>query len=65
MTGEAPQASIPAMVATAEWDTVITSSPIPISRALNAISIASVPFATPTEKFVPINSENFFSNNET
>ena len=46
-TGIAPAASIAATVATAVWETVITSSPGPIFNARKANSIASVPLATP------------------
>ena len=60
--GVAPEDSIAETVATAVWETVITSSPIPIFNALNEISIASVPLATPIEKFAPIYSANSFSN---
>ena len=57
-TGIAPAHSIADTVAVAVCDTVITSSPGPISSARKAISIASVPFATPTEYLADINSEN-------
>ena len=39
-------------------ETVITSSPSPIFKALKEISIASVPFATPIANSVPIYLEN-------
>ncbi len=44
----APTARIAATVATAVCDTVMTSSPGPMPRALSAKIKASVPLATPT-----------------
>ena len=40
----------------------ITSSSIPISSVNNAMCNATVPLATAIEFFIPVNSENFFSN---
>ena len=38
------------------------SSPAPMPSARSAISIASVPFATPTQCWMPLNSANSRSN---
>jgi len=53
VTGTAPVARTAATVATAVCDTVITSSPAPMSSALSAKTRASVPLPTPTACVVP------------
>ena len=57
--GFAPVDKIAETVAIAVCDTVMTSSPTPISKLRKANSIPSVPFATPTAYLAPINLQNF------
>ena len=47
--GVAPVITIAAVVARAVWETVMTSSPGPMPRALRARTSASVPLPTPTQ----------------
>ena len=55
-TGFAPTIPIASVVATKVNATVITSSPLPISKARNAICNASVPEFKPTVYLHPIKS---------
>ena len=59
-TGVAPAKSIAETVGTAVFATVITSSPLPISRAFKERNIASVPLATQFHVLLQDNLQNFF-----
>ena len=61
-TGLAPTLLIASAVAKKLKDEVITSSPSPMSKALNARINASVPLLQPTAYFVPISDEKESSN---
>ena len=61
-TGFAPSSIIAPTVATNVLAAVITSSPLPISKAFKDNLIASVPEFTPIAYFDPISLANLFSN---
>jgi hypothetical protein len=64
-TGVAPQSSIAATVATAVWETVMTSSPGPMPQPRSARCRASVPLPTPTPDRTPQYAANSASNART